>query len=98
MVESFRPSSTSGKHGKVHIRPMASQVFPQTLFVSCSRKMTDEAKYKVGTKFKLLAKLTDRLSGGEYLYSNPRDVVVVVTDEEAKKLLASLPLGGRGDR
>ena len=55
--------------------------------------MTDEAKYKVGTKFKLLAKLTDREGGGEYLYSNPRDFVVPITETEAKTILSNLRRG-----
>lgn len=93
LVESFKPEKTSGKHGAIHIRPVAGQVFQPSLFVSCSRKMTDEAKYKVGTKFKLLAKLTDREGGGEYLYSNPRDVVVPITETEAKTILSNLRRG-----
>jgi hypothetical protein len=43
LVESFEPEKTSGKHGAIHIRPVAGQVFQPSLFVSCSRKMTDEA-------------------------------------------------------
>ena len=93
LVESFEPENTSGKHGAVHIRPVAGQVFLQSLFVSCSRKMTDETKYKIGTNFKLLAKLTDREGGGEYLYSNPRDVVAPLTENEAKSFLSKLPRG-----
>lgn len=93
LVESFKPENTSGKHGVVHIRPVAGQVFPQSLFVSCSRKMTDHSKYKIGTKFKVLAKLTDRKDGGEYLYSNPRDIVVPVTENEAKAFFSKLPIG-----
>ena len=93
LVESFKPENTSGLHGAVHIRPVAGQVFPQSLFVSCSRKMIDGTKYKIGTKFKLLAKLTDREGGGEYLYSNPRDVVVPLNENEANSFLAKLPRG-----
>jgi len=55
--------------------------------------MTDIAKYKIGTKFKVLAKLTDRQDGGEYLYSNPRDIVAPVTENEAKAFLSKLPTG-----
>lgn len=93
LVESFKPASTSGKHGEVHIRPVAGQAFSTSLFVSCSRKLTDVTAYKMGTRFKLLAKLTDREGGGEYLYSNPRDVVVPLTDIEAKHFLSNLPRG-----
>ena len=70
LVESFIPGSTSGKHGSVHIRPVAGQKYPSTLQVECSKKlMTD---YPVGTRFMLQAKLTDREGGGEYLYSSYR--------------------------
>ena len=67
LVESFRPSATSGLHGPVHIRPVKGQGLLETLHVECSKKLS--RNYPVGTKFKIQAKLTDRESGGEYLYS-----------------------------
>lgn len=67
LVESFIPKSTSGKHGKVHIRPVAGHKYPPTLHVECSKKLSED--YPIGTKFILTAKLTDREDGGEYLYS-----------------------------
>ncbi len=67
LVESFIPKSTSGKHGKVHIRPVAGHKYPPTLHVEYSKKLSKD--YPVGTKFILTAKLTDREDGGEYLYS-----------------------------
>lgn len=67
LVESFIPKSTSGKHGKIHIRPVAGHKYPSTLQVECSKKLSKD--YPVGTKFILTAKLTDREDGGEYLYS-----------------------------
>lgn len=93
LVESFEPANTSGKHGLVHVRPVNGQVFSQTLFVSCSRKLTDTSIYPLGTKFKLLAKLTDREGGGEYLYSNPRDAPEPLSTIAAKAFLAKLPRG-----
>jgi len=70
LVESFIPNDPSGKHGKVHIRPVAGGKYPSTLAVECSKKLSSD--YPVGTKFILQAKLTDRENGGEYLYSSFR--------------------------
>ncbi|MET3384184.1 hypothetical protein [Variovorax paradoxus] len=67
VVESFRPSATSGLHGAVHIRPVKDQGLPESLHVECSKSLS--RNYPVGTKFRIQAKLTDRESGGEYLYS-----------------------------
>jgi hypothetical protein len=67
-VESFVPSKTSGLHGKVHVRPLPGQRFATDLHVECSRKI--RTGYPVGTRFRILAKLTDREGGGEYLYSS----------------------------
>ena len=67
LVESFIPDNPSGKHGKIHIRPVAGQKYPETLQVECSKKLSSD--YPVGTKFLLQAKLTDREGSGEYLYS-----------------------------
>ena len=64
VVESF-----SGG-GSVHIRPIAGQMFSPTIRVECSRELTDLNKYPLGTKFKIRAKLTDRESDGEFLYSS----------------------------
>lgn len=67
VVESFKPSVSSGLHGEVHIRPVAGQGMSKTLHVECSKKLSKD--YPVGTKFRIRAKLTDREGGGEYLYS-----------------------------
>jgi hypothetical protein len=93
LVESFTPENTGGKHGRVHIRPVKGQVYDQSLYVSCSRKLVDQTAYRTGTKFKLYAKLTDREGGGEYLYSNPRDVAVPISDADANVFLANLSKG-----
>ena len=67
LVESFISQNTSGKHGKIHIRPVVGNKYPSTLCVECSKKLS--RNYPVGTRFILTAKLTDREGGGEYLYS-----------------------------
>jgi hypothetical protein len=78
LVESLIPDETSGRHGLVHIRPLEGQNIPTSLFVSCSKKMSDLKCYPLGTRFRILAKLTNHEGKGEFLYSNPRDPVVVV--------------------
>lgn len=75
LVESYRPQSTAGLHGPVHIRPVPGQGF-DGLHVECSKDLS--RNYAVGTRFKLKAKLTDRKSGGQYLYSSFRWPVKVL--------------------
>lgn len=76
IVESYRPASTSGLHGDVHIRPIEGQIFPPSLHVSSSGAMKTD--FPVGTRFRILAKLTNRGDGSEYLYSNPQKPLDVV--------------------
>ena len=89
IVETFRPASTAGLHGPVHVRPAKNQRFPQSLMVECSKEIVDTTRYPVGTKFRLKAKLTDREGGGEYLYSSYKWPYEVVTDAEFKRLYPS---------
>ena len=70
LVESFVPNKPSGKHGKVHVRPVAGGKYSQSLQVECSKNLSRD--FPVGTKFLIQAKLTDREGGGEYLYSSYR--------------------------
>lgn len=67
IVESFRPDHTSGLHGSIHIRPVPGQKYPPTLRVECSKKLS--RNYPVGTRFRIMAKLTDREGEGAFLYS-----------------------------
>ena len=66
-VESYRPSNTSGLHGKIHIRPCEGQGYPTDMHVECSKALS--RNYPVGTRFKIRAKLTDREGSGNFLYS-----------------------------
>ncbi len=68
-VESYEVCSTSGKRGKVHIRPLPGQWAPTTLAVECSKKLSNLNLYPLGSQFEICAKLTDREDGGEYIYS-----------------------------
>ena len=86
IVETFRPSDTSGRHGPVHVRPAKHQAFPQTLFVECSKELLDTKRFPVGTKFRLSAKLTDREGGTPFLYSYYGWSYEVVPEEEFSRL------------
>lgn len=69
VVESY-PETGSGLHGKVHIRPLPGGPYPVNTRVECPREMRDVRRYKLGTKFRIKVKLTDREGGGEFLYSH----------------------------
>lgn len=77
IVESYVSASTSGKHGKMHIRPVAGQSFDTSLLVECSKSLA--TNYPVGTRFRLRAKLTDREGGGKFVYSSWRWPVEVIS-------------------
>ncbi len=66
-VESYRPASTSGFRGGVHIRPCSDQGYPQNMHVECSKKLSRD--YPLGSRFRIKAKLTDREGAGDFLYS-----------------------------
>ena len=67
IVESFRPSSTAGLHGDVHIRPVPGQGLDTDMFVECSKELVNN--HKVGTRFRIKAKITDREGSRPFLYS-----------------------------
>ncbi|MES2742752.1 MAG: hypothetical protein V4754_17645 [Pseudomonadota bacterium] len=79
--------------GQVRIRPMAGQAYAPTLTVQCSRRLSDTARYPLGTRFLLFAKLTDRLGGAPFLYAYHGDADVVLTAREAKTFLAEFRRG-----
>jgi len=93
VVESFELFETSGHHGPVHIRPVKGQVYSPSLFVSCSKRMSNTETYAVGTKFKLWAQLLTRESGAEWLYANPRDPEIVLKPTQVRPSLAGLKRG-----
>lgn len=67
IVETFRPTDTSGHHGEIHVRPAPGQPFPQSFFVECSRRLVTD--YPVGTRFRVRAKLVEKDTGNKFLYS-----------------------------
>ncbi|MGV8893583.1 MAG: hypothetical protein ACOH2K_11715 [Burkholderiaceae bacterium] len=93
VVESFLASNSSGERGLVHIRPIQGQAFSRTLVVQCSRRLTDSARFPVGTQFLLLAKLTDRLGGTPFLYAYHGDPEIVVTPAQAQAFISEFKRG-----
>lgn len=91
IVESF--VALAGRRDVVHVRPIPGQAFSTTLFVACSKRLRDTGKYPLGTKFLLLAKMTDRLGGVPFLYAYHGDEEVVVTDQEAKIFVSEFKRG-----
>ena len=91
IVESF--IAPTGRRGVVHIRPIPGQAFSTTLFVECSKRLRNTDKYPLGTKFLLMAKMTDRLGGIPFLYAYHGDEDVVVTDQEAKIFVSEFKRG-----
>ena len=67
VVESFI-APAGANHGGVHVRPVPGQPFPPSLRVECSRSLVRD--YPVGTRFKIMAKLTDKEGEGQFLYSS----------------------------
>lgn len=71
IVESFRPASTAGLHGEVHIRPIKGQgEYSPDMHVQCSENLKNTRTYPLGTKFKIRAKINDKEGGKPFLYSN----------------------------
>ena len=68
-VESYLERGSS-LHGPVHIRPVAGGPYPADIRVECPREMRDTKRYKLGTKFRLKVKLTDKEGGSDFLYSH----------------------------
>jgi hypothetical protein len=69
IVESFRPTITTGLHGEVHIRPLPNQdPYLTVMHVACSKVLSYD--YPVGTKFRIQAKITQREDGAKFIYSH----------------------------
>jgi hypothetical protein len=68
IVESFYPSSNTGRHGLVHIRPIPNQdPFLSNMFVECSKDLS--YNYPVGTKFRIKAKIISKEGQANFIYS-----------------------------
>jgi hypothetical protein len=81
-VESYLAGSV------VRIRPLGGQAYAPTLSVQCARRLCDTDVYPLGTRFLLLAKMTDRLGGRPFLYAYHGDPDVRLSARAAKAFLA----------
>ena len=69
VVESYRPASTSGLHGDIHIRAVSGQGYPDDTHVECSKALSRD--FPVGTRFLIeKAKLTKKENGRPFLYTH----------------------------
>lgn len=103
IVESFiGPNTKNGARrgttqgaiaGAVRVRPIPGQPFSTTLLVACSERLKDTERYPLGTKFLLMAKMTDRLGGIPFLYAYHGDQEIVVTDQEARIFVSEFKRG-----
>lgn len=65
-IESFQDAERHG--GKILLRPVRDQKFPSSLRVEGNKSLVSD--YPVGTRFKVQVALTNRPTGGEFLYSH----------------------------
>jgi DNA-binding MarR family transcriptional regulator len=79
--------------GEVKIRPVPGQAYSPSLRVHGPAAMRDLARYPLGTRFRVSAKLTDRLGGTPYLYVYPGDPVSVMSPEQSRVFLAEFKRG-----
>ncbi len=69
IVESYKPKRTTGLHGEIHIKPIAGQEpFAENMHVRCSKNLSKN--YKVGTKFKIKAIITNKEGGKPFIHSH----------------------------
>lgn len=66
IIETFINQGES-TDAKIRARPVEGQGYDTNMRVECSRNM--RKNYPVGTKFKLLVKVTNRQGGKAFLYS-----------------------------
>jgi len=65
LVESFCSGPVSGRHGPIHVRPVAGQGVNTRLYVECSREMRE--RFPVGSMFLVTAKFSNKKNGIEFL-------------------------------
>lgn len=77
IIETYVGLKTHASQG-IRARPVAGQGFDTSMNVECSTKM--RKSHPVGTRFRLMAKLTSRDGGAPFLYSSFRQPYEVVGD------------------
>lgn len=87
LIETFWGVSEQSEK-KIRARPVSGQGVSETMRVECSSSM--RKNHPVGTKFFVDAKIIDREGGTPFLYTSFKWPYKVVSEEEAKKYIASL--------
>jgi hypothetical protein len=90
LVQSVYSGSESGKHGPVHIRPVAGQGLNTALYVECSKEMRDLERFSVGSYFLLTAKYSSKQGGVDFLKAPYHWGYSPRTPYEAEQFLRSL--------
>ena len=80
IVESYRPASTSGLRGDIHIRAVTGQGYRENMHAECSKALVRD--HPVGTQFRLKARLKRKQGGRPFLYSHFTWPYEVVTKDE----------------
>jgi hypothetical protein len=62
VVETYCAAGTRS----IRVRPIPGEAFSSTMNVECSRSM--RTQYRLGTRFRIRAKLTDKEGGKPFLY------------------------------
>jgi hypothetical protein len=88
LVESFDGGNASGRHGRLHVRPVAGQGLDISLYVACPREMRED--YPLGTMFMVTGKLSNREGGVEYLQCPHQWGYSVMSSAEARRFLSKL--------
>lgn len=88
LVETFDGGNASGRHGRLHVRPVAGQGLDTGLYVECPRAMRED--YPVNTRFFVTGKLSDREGGTQYLKCPHQWGFSIAGDAEAEAFLRSL--------
>ena len=70
---------------RIRARPLPGQGFSPLMRVECSARMRES--HPIGTKFKILARVKNRLGGKDFLYCHYSWDYEVVTDQEAKAFI-----------
>jgi hypothetical protein len=89
LVQSVYSGPESGKHGPVHMRPVAGQGVDTNLYVECSKEMRDLEKFPVGSYFLATAKYSNKQGGVDFLKAPYHWGYSPQTPYQAKQFLRS---------
>lgn len=87
LVESFYSGPVSGRHGPIHVRPVAGQGVDTRLYVECSKEMRE--LFPVGSMFLVTAKYSNKKDGIEFLKAPYHWGYSHVSPEQARRFLST---------